>query len=242
MGAVTIVPDPAGSDPGERDPDRMARRRAWRWRACLILLLACAALVLDLRDRRRAEFERERLRSLANAAVEGLVVCRGDTDRQRQRRPSPGWPALEAADLAGAAPGARSCRTRARLALVGNGRPAGRGRAHARRTAAAIPVEVIMRPVAEYGRQPHYAVAIRDLLALAAGRRGAIRLPRAPRSIDRTSEQGSPFNARLEQDIEAARASGGRQVSCTVPRPRPLQGGQRSLRPRGRRHFAPPSP
>ncbi|MGN8583644.1 UNVERIFIED_CONTAM: PAS domain-containing protein, partial [Campylobacter jejuni] len=45
--------------------------------SCFILLLAGAALMVDLRERRRADLERERLRSLANAAVEGLVVCRG---------------------------------------------------------------------------------------------------------------------------------------------------------------------
>jgi len=38
-----------------------------------------AGLALDIRDRRRAELETDRMRGLANAAVEGLIVCDGDT-------------------------------------------------------------------------------------------------------------------------------------------------------------------
>ncbi|MCJ2020168.1 diguanylate cyclase, partial [Methylobacterium sp. E-065] len=75
MGAVTVQPDPAVAIP------ESAIRTEWLATAvalasCLILLLAGAALALDLRERKRTAFERERLRSLANAAVEGLVVCR----------------------------------------------------------------------------------------------------------------------------------------------------------------------
>lgn len=44
-----------------------------------ILLLACAALSLDLRARRRAALEMERMRDLTDAAVEGLVLCDGET-------------------------------------------------------------------------------------------------------------------------------------------------------------------
>ncbi|MEA2983854.1 MAG: hypothetical protein QOD94_108, partial [Alphaproteobacteria bacterium] len=42
-----------------------------------ILLLTFAGLWVDLRDRRRAELEADRMRGLANAAVEGLLVCDG---------------------------------------------------------------------------------------------------------------------------------------------------------------------
>ncbi|MBE7203188.1 MAG: bifunctional diguanylate cyclase/phosphodiesterase, partial [Parafilimonas terrae] len=75
MGAVTILPDPTVAIP------ESAIRTEWLAAAValassLILLLAGAALLIDLRERRRAESEGERLRSLANAAVEGLVVCR----------------------------------------------------------------------------------------------------------------------------------------------------------------------
>ncbi|CAN5319268.1 EAL domain-containing protein [soil metagenome] len=44
----------------------------------IILSLACITLWLDLRDYRRSRQESERMRELANAAVEGLLVCEGD--------------------------------------------------------------------------------------------------------------------------------------------------------------------
>ncbi len=45
----------------------------------LILMAALTGVYLELRDRRRDERENVRLRDLANAAVEGLVVCDGRT-------------------------------------------------------------------------------------------------------------------------------------------------------------------
>lgn len=45
----------------------------------LILLAAMTGVYLEIRDRRRQELEGERMRDLANAAVEGLVVCDDDT-------------------------------------------------------------------------------------------------------------------------------------------------------------------
>lgn len=44
----------------------------------LILMAALTGVYLEVRDRRRDEREGERMRDLANAAVEGLVVCDGD--------------------------------------------------------------------------------------------------------------------------------------------------------------------
>jgi diguanylate cyclase (GGDEF)-like protein/PAS domain S-box-containing protein len=44
-----------------------------------ILLLAVVALGLDIRERRRTSLEMERMRDLTDAAVEGLVLCDGDT-------------------------------------------------------------------------------------------------------------------------------------------------------------------
>jgi diguanylate cyclase (GGDEF)-like protein/PAS domain S-box-containing protein len=46
--------------------------------ALTILLLTFAGLALDIRDRRQAERETDRMRGLANAAFEGLLVCDGD--------------------------------------------------------------------------------------------------------------------------------------------------------------------
>src|SRR6266478_9309040 len=43
-----------------------------------IIGLALAGVVLDIRDRRRSELEVDRMRDLANASVEGLLVCDGE--------------------------------------------------------------------------------------------------------------------------------------------------------------------
>ena len=159
MGAVTILPDPTVAIP------ESAIRTEWLAAAValasfLILLLAGAALVLDMRERKRAEFERERLLSLANAAVEGLVVCRGlqivSANEAFARLAGAEASALVGASLTAYLPGLVVGAGTADHPLEAELVPAGGG---------TIPVEVIMRPVAEYGRQPHHAVAVRDLRA-----------------------------------------------------------------------------
>ncbi len=47
--------------------------------ALVILLLSAVALWIDLRDLRRSDAERKHLLELANAAIEGLVVCKAGT-------------------------------------------------------------------------------------------------------------------------------------------------------------------
>ena len=44
-----------------------------------ILGLGFAAVVLDIRDQRRSQLEVDRMRDLADASVEGLLVCDGET-------------------------------------------------------------------------------------------------------------------------------------------------------------------
>jgi diguanylate cyclase (GGDEF)-like protein/PAS domain S-box-containing protein len=196
MGAVTLLPDPSVSIP------ESAIRTEWLAAAvalasCLILLMAGTALFLDLRERQRAEFERERLLSLANAAVEGLVVCRGGQIVS----------ANEAfARLAGAEAGALAG---ASLAAYLPDLAAGFGMAEQPVEAElvqaggdTIPVEVIMRPVAQYGRQPHHAVAVRDLRARRRAEREIHYLAHHDALTglaNRTS-----FHARLEREMRAA--------------------------------------
>lgn len=74
MGAATIVPDASIVIPASAIPN------AWLAIAVAaasltILMLTFLALGLDIRERRRGELEVERMRGLANAAVEGLLVC-----------------------------------------------------------------------------------------------------------------------------------------------------------------------
>ncbi len=159
MGAVTIQPDPTVAIP------ESAIRTEWLAAAValassLILLLAGAALLIDLRERRRAESERERLRSLANAAVEGLVVCRGgqivSANEAFARLAGTEAASLVGASLSTYLPGLAATAGTAGEAVESELVPAGGG---------TIPVEVILRPMAEYGRQLHHAVAVRDLRA-----------------------------------------------------------------------------
>ncbi len=78
MGAVTITPDNALQLSVSAIPSH--------WLAIgvavvslAILLLAFAALSIDLRERKRSALELERMRDLTDAAVEGLVLCDGET-------------------------------------------------------------------------------------------------------------------------------------------------------------------
>jgi diguanylate cyclase (GGDEF)-like protein/PAS domain S-box-containing protein len=78
MGAVAITPDPSMQlSPSSLRGEWLAIGVAFV--SLGILLLAVVALSLDIRERRRASLEMERMRDLTDAAVEGLVVCTGDT-------------------------------------------------------------------------------------------------------------------------------------------------------------------
>ncbi|MBL7406389.1 GGDEF domain-containing protein, partial [Escherichia coli] len=72
---------------------------------------------------------------------------------------------------------------------------------------APIPVEVIMRPVAEYGRLPHHAVAVRDLRAR---RRAESEIHYLAHHDALTGlANRTSFHARLEREMRTADALGG---------------------------------
>ncbi|MEE7475508.1 EAL domain-containing protein [Methylobacterium hispanicum] len=200
MGAVTIVPDPAIPISESALPSR--------WLAVgiglaslAILLLACAALALDIRERRQAALERERLNSLANAAVEGLVVCRGDlivsANDSFGRLVGLAATALPGMALSRFLPAARA----------GQGGPPDQpveAELHPEADGP-IPVELIMRPVT-YGDRPHYAVAVRDL----RGRRkaeGQIQFLAHHDALTGLANRAS-FNQRLDHELRLAEATG----------------------------------
>ncbi|WP_342108342.1 EAL domain-containing protein [Methylobacterium sp. SI9] len=196
MGAVTIQPDPTVAIP------ESAIRTEWLAAAValassLILLLAGAALLIDLRERRRAESERERLRSLANAAVEGLVVCRGgqivSANEAFARLAGTEAASLVGASLSTYLPGLAATAGTAGEAVESELVPAGGG---------TIPVEVILRPMAEYGRQLHHAVAVRDLRAR---RRAESQIHFLAHHDALTGlANRTSFHARLEREMRAA--------------------------------------
>ena len=78
MAAVSIIPDPTIVVSASGLPVGWLAV-AVAIASLAIIILSFAGLALDIRDRRRAELETDRMRGLANAAVEGLVVCADET-------------------------------------------------------------------------------------------------------------------------------------------------------------------
>jgi diguanylate cyclase (GGDEF)-like protein/PAS domain S-box-containing protein len=76
MGAASLIPDPTISISDTALPSGLLAI-AVAVASAVILILALAGVALEMRDRRRSELENERMRGLANAAIEGLVVCEG---------------------------------------------------------------------------------------------------------------------------------------------------------------------
>ena len=204
MGAVTVTPDPTLAVSETAVPN------AWlavavALASLAILLFAGAALALDVRDRRHAKQEADRLHSLANAAVEGLLVCTGDTVVSANRSFAK-LVGLPQAGLAGTVLSAYLPGDAARFALAGQPeRPVETELRQA--NGALVPVEIIMQPVEHAGR-PHYAVAVRDLRA----RRRAesqIRFLAHHDALTGLANRAS-FGKRLEQGMRAADAGGGK--------------------------------
>ena len=125
----------------------------------LILLFALGGIALDLRDRRRSAAETDRMRGLADAAVEGLLVCKDGVivSANSSFVTLVGLPQrlILGRHLADFLPGsaATSLLQRPNMPIeteltIGND--------------TTLPVEVILRQV-DFGGSPHQAVAIRDL-------------------------------------------------------------------------------
>jgi diguanylate cyclase (GGDEF)-like protein len=127
----------------------------------LVLLFALGGIFLDLRERSRAQRENARMRGLADAAVEGLIVCRdgivvtanksfltlvGLGEDKIVGRPFSGFLDAETRENLGAHPHQE---LEAEL-IAGSG--------------ARLPVEIIERDV-DFGGVPHKAYAVRDLRA-----------------------------------------------------------------------------
>ena len=201
MGAVSIIPDPTIAVPATALPTN--------WLAVgvalgslTIVLLAFAGLAVDIRERHRAELEVDRMRGLADAAVEGLLVCRGETivtiNNSLTALTGFGADHMIGGDLAACLPDAA---VRRKL-LEHPGQPV---EAELRQAdGGLIPAEFILRPV-DFAGQPHHAIAVRDLrdrkkaeehIHFLAHHDPLTSLP------NRTA-----FNTRLDQEIEAHAAS-----------------------------------
>ncbi|MCF4128922.1 EAL domain-containing protein [Methylobacterium sp. SyP6R] len=197
MTAATIVPDPSIALSGTAvTAGTLALAVALA--SITILALAFAGLWLHQRDERRSALEGDRMRGLANAAVEGLVVCDGD----RIVTVNDSF-----ADLVGLEPDALTGAALADLLVE----PAATGSAEVpeaqlrRRDGSLVPVEVIRR-VIDFAGRPHAALAVRDLRAR---KRAEARIAFLAHHDALTGAPNrTSFNARLLQEIALAQAAG----------------------------------
>jgi len=161
MAAVTILPDPRIVVPDTALPPALLAIMVCV-ASLTIILLALGAVALDARDKRRAELETDRMRGLANAAVEGLAVCDGETivTVNESFAQLVGLPsvALAGGHLALCLPDDAA---RERL-LTSSSQPMEVTLRH--HDGSTIPVEVILRPI-DYAGMPHHVIAVRDLRA-----------------------------------------------------------------------------
>jgi diguanylate cyclase (GGDEF)-like protein/PAS domain S-box-containing protein len=153
MGAVTIKPD------ASIELSSSAVSAGWlavavSAAAFAILLFAAIALWVDMRDIRRASEEQERMRGLADAAVEGLVVCR-DGIVVTANASFLAFAGRTVDDVIGVA-----FSSLARCPATAEGETAEGAVTHA--DGRVLPVEIIARAI-DYGGEPHTIYAVRDL-------------------------------------------------------------------------------
>jgi diguanylate cyclase len=197
MGAISIIPSPLI----EVSPSALPGG----WLAIGVAIasvgiigLALAGVVLDIRDVRRSELEVHRMRDLADASVEGLLVCDGDAIVSVNTSFSV-LTGLSTATLAGAK--LESCfpdqTARARLLSQPNQTIETELR-HI--DGSMTPVELILRPIVFSGR-PHHVIAVRDLKARKDAEEHIYFL--AHHDPLTSLPNRSHFNARLDQEIAA---------------------------------------
>jgi diguanylate cyclase len=204
MGAVSIVPDPT------IELSRSSLPVGWLAAAVavatfIVILSALAGVAVDMRDRRRSVLETERMRGLANAAVEGLLVCRGQTIVTVNDN---------FANLVGvsadALPGVEFDRfvpaEGTRLKLVERPNQLIEGEVH-RTNGTVAPVELILRPI-DFAGTPHVAIAVRDLQASKEAEQHIRFL--AHYDVLTGIPNRSTFNKKLDQEIQFALATGRR--------------------------------
>jgi diguanylate cyclase len=204
MGAASIVPDPTV----EFSPS--AIRAGWLAVAVAlasfaIIILALAGVAIEMRDRRRGELEADRMRGLANAAVEGLLVCDGETivtvnDSFAHLIGS-------AADsMIGEALEKFFPAEATRLKLIERPNQPIEGELH-RADGSTTPVELIQRPL-DFAGRPHRAIAVRDLQARKEAEQH-IRFLAHHDALTGIPNRGS-FNKKLDQEIQMTLATGRR--------------------------------
>jgi diguanylate cyclase len=208
MGAVSIIPYPT------IEVSQSALPAGWlavgvAIASLAILALALAAVVLDIRDHRRSELETDRMRDLADASVEGLLVCDGEMIVSVNR---------SFFDLTGLSTGALAGKKLERCfpdrvarteLLSGPNQPVETELRH--RDGSLTPVELILRPIVFAGR-PHQVVAVRDLKARKDAEQHIYFL--AHHDALTSIPNRSHFNARVDQEIAAMTPGSRLAVLC----------------------------
>ena len=161
MAAVSIIPDSAIEVPLSTLP-AVWLALAVAIASFVIIGLAIAAVMLDIRDARRSELEVDRMRDLADASVEGLLVCDGETivsvNTSFARLAGTSAAALVGVALENCFPD----RMERNKLLAGTNQTVETNLRHA--DGSLTPVELLLRPIVFSGR-PHHVVAVRDLKA-----------------------------------------------------------------------------
>jgi PAS domain S-box-containing protein len=198
MGAVSIIPDPA------TEVSQSALPAGWLAAGVaivsfVIIGLALAGVVLNIRDHRRSELEVDRMRDLADASVEGLLVCDGEVIVSVNSSFAL-LSGLSTADLVGTR--LEQCFpdpiARAKL-LSGSNQMV---ETDLRQLDGSMtPVELILRPIVFAGR-PHHVVAVRDLKARKDAEQHIYFL--AHHDALTSLPNRSHFNARVDQEIAAS--------------------------------------
>jgi diguanylate cyclase (GGDEF)-like protein/PAS domain S-box-containing protein len=198
MAAAAIIPDPTIEVPDTALPSGLLAIAVF-FASFIIIVLALSGVAVELRDRRRAELETDRMRGLANAAVEGLLVC----DGERIVTVNDSFAALVGTptdQVVGTALAQYLPDDNTREQLFAGANASIEGdllKADGSRN----PVELILRPV-DFAGKPHHAIAVRDLQA----RKNAEQHIRFLAHHDALTgiPNRSSFDVRLDQEIASA--------------------------------------
>jgi diguanylate cyclase (GGDEF)-like protein/PAS domain S-box-containing protein len=204
MGAATVIPDSTVVLSLKSLPSGLLAI-AVALASFIIIVLALTGVAVEMRDRRRGELELHRMRGLANAVVEGLLVCDGETivTVNESFCEMAGLPAdqMIGAKLERLLPDENTRRN-----LLQNPNTAVEGTLQ-RADDTGTPVELILHRI-DYAGKPHRAIAVRDLQARKQAEQH-IRFLAHHDSLTGVPNR-STFNARLDEEIEAAAATGRR--------------------------------
>ncbi|WP_192251427.1 bifunctional diguanylate cyclase/phosphodiesterase [Mesorhizobium silamurunense] len=200
MAAVSIYPD-SSIEISQFTIAPMSQAFAAATASIIILVLSAAALRIDLRFRRH-RVEAERMHGLANAAVEGLIVC--DGSRIVSANDS-------IAALSGIAAGTLNTMTLGDLFGERIASSIAGGNAQAQEAelrsldGTRIPVELIARSI-DYCGKPHNVVAVRDIRERKKAEQEIIRLAHFDPLTGLANRRS--FTGRLEAEIAAAGGNG----------------------------------